>query len=187
MTDILLKFSSLLMAMGLFCLSCRTSFSYPLGTDTKVNKPLACPRNFVMVSGSHFCVAKYEMKREGLDNAVAAAEGSPWVNLTREKAIHLCKKMGAGFDLISNNQWQALAQEIEQTPENWRDGPAVGSGAIQRDIQTIIQARPYHQLSWIREKEPTPFPPVTLFGMLPAMFGNGCKITIFKDTKMITS
>ena len=85
-----------------------------------------------MVSDSRFCVAKYEMKKDGLDNAVSTAAGSPWVNLTREKAIHLCKKMGAGFDLIFNDEWQTLARDIEQTPENWRGGPVVGSGAIQR-------------------------------------------------------
>lgn len=42
-----------------------------------------------------------------------------------------CAKLGKGYKLISNNQWQTIARNIEQVAENWSDG-IVGSGALNR-------------------------------------------------------
>lgn len=96
----------------------------------QVDPPLSCPANFVFVSANSvvvanadFCVAKYEMKvlgeQEGdrdYDPSLRAESrmtGIPWTNIQREQAVAECQELGAGYDLISNPQWQAMAREIE--------------------------------------------------------------------------
>lgn len=98
-----------------------------------VNK-FNCPANYIPVpkkenySDLSFCVSKYEMK-ENLDNNLpeSTPSGMPWVNITRDNAILKCQNLGIGFDLISNDQWQILARNIENVPQNWDSG-VVGGG-----------------------------------------------------------
>ena len=94
-----------------------------------------CPAHFVLAAGSSaldvepFCVAKYEMKIVGEDDgdqdyddgyeAESRAGGTPWKNLNQEQAQTECQAMGAGYDLISNAEWMALAYEIEDHEDNW--------------------------------------------------------------------
>ena len=91
-----------------------------------------CPENFVLVpprdgyANKEFCVAKYEMKNDGRGHAISQAAGLPYTNITRDNAIDKCQDMGLGYDLISNDEWQALAQNIELVPGNWA-GAIVGS------------------------------------------------------------
>lgn len=95
-----------------------------------------CPPDYVRVPlntavgvSADFCVAKYEMKNNGSGHAVSQAQGLPWVSIDRVEAIARCREIGAGYDLISNAQWQAVARSIESTPSNWSTR-AVGSGSL---------------------------------------------------------
>jgi len=45
----------------------------------------------------------------------------------------------AGYHLITNWEWMAIARDIEQVPENWTGG-AVGSGMIKRGNVGISDA-----------------------------------------------
>ena len=84
-----------------------------------------------MISMSAFCVAKYEMKSR-LGQAVSQDEGMPWVMINRDHSIMVCKDMGENYDLISNDEWQVLARNIESVPKNW-DQSLVGSvGGLNR-------------------------------------------------------
>lgn len=99
---------------------------------------LQCPTNFVAVpprmpySSKGFCVAKYEMKIQGNNvgntayNSTFVPEsrlsGTPWVNLNRVQAINECQSLGVGYSLISNAQWQTIAQNVEMNQNNWTSG-----------------------------------------------------------------
>lgn len=91
-------------------------------------EPQKCPEGMVMVP-SHkgyvrttFCVAKYEMKRDKEGRAVSAPDALPWVRINRLEAQTKCQEKGMGFDLISNDEWQALASNIESVAHNWARG-----------------------------------------------------------------
>ena len=121
-----------------------------------------CPTGFVGVPNDatyatgDFCVAKYEMKAtDGAGNLIAGGngdlaydntyvpesrcDGTPWQNVTRQEASDECDSLGADYRLIDNDQWQAVARNVERTPTNWHatalsggaDGE-VGNGMIPR-------------------------------------------------------
>ena len=106
-----------------------------------------CPTNFIAIparspySSLGFCVAKFEMKIQGQSNgniAYSAAnvaesrpDGTPWVNVTRSQAISECQALGAGYDLITNAQWQTIAQNVELKNTNWTSN-SVGSEMMYR-------------------------------------------------------
>ncbi|UXR64138.1 hypothetical protein EZJ49_13810 [Bdellovibrio bacteriovorus] len=96
----------------------------------------SCPENYVYVpspAGSPppgFCVAKYEMKDVG-SVATSQAGGSPWGGISRDDAAAACQALGADYDLISNTQWNQLAQNLASVSSNWSSG-AVTSGALNR-------------------------------------------------------
>ncbi len=97
------------------------SFSVPDTTNVKTTQ---CPTGFIPVpplnpyTTSLFCVAKYEMKKV---NNVATSQAAelPWVNISRNTSITTCSSLGAGYDLISNAQWQTIARNIESVTFNW--------------------------------------------------------------------
>jgi hypothetical protein len=75
-----------------------------------------------------FCVAKYEMKNQA-GIAVSTATDAVWNNVTHPNAISACQALGAGYELISNEQWMAIARNIEQNAVNWSSG-VVNSGSL---------------------------------------------------------
>ena len=89
-----------------------------------------CPDNFValpLLDGytSHgFCVAKYEMKldTDSISSLASKATGTPIVNVSKSSAVNQCQLLGAGYDLITNDEWQTLARNIELVPGNWGGG-----------------------------------------------------------------
>ena len=94
-----------------------------------------CPAGFVAVpflagyTSTSFCVAKYEMKRDSATGAaVSEASGIPWTRVFRQSAITKCQEMGSGHDLITNDEWQTLARNIEGVASNWGEG-TVGSAS----------------------------------------------------------
>ncbi len=99
-----------------------------------------CPENFVAVPGlagysAGFCVSKYEMKQvDGTGQAISQPKTAPWNNLTHATALAACRAMGEGYDLITNDEWQVLARNIEFVRWNW-SGRTIGSaGGINRGI-----------------------------------------------------
>lgn len=112
-----------------------------------------CPQGFVSVpllegyTTHSFCVAKYEIKIDDSDHFVSQAEGAPYVHVNRNKAIANCASMGEGYDLITNDEWQAIARNIEQVDSNWQQG-IVGSGVLNKGYsgqfttQTALAASP---------------------------------------------
>jgi hypothetical protein len=96
----------------------------------------SCPTGYVGVPAvlpytpRYFCVSKYEMKKDpDGSTAVAAPTGSPWVSITRDNARAACQGLGVNYDLISNEQWQAIVRNIAGVASNWSSG-TVASGAL---------------------------------------------------------
>jgi hypothetical protein len=64
---------------------------------------------------------QYGGPTDGLFRAVSAAEGQPWVYIRRGEngaatgagAIEACQALGAGYDLLTNAEWQTIARDIE--------------------------------------------------------------------------
>jgi len=96
-----------------------------------------CPTGYVGVPAllpytvRYFCVAKYEMKNDGYGTAVSQAALTPWVSIDRPSARSKCQALGAGYDMISNDQWQTIARNIAGTASNWSSG-MVASGELNR-------------------------------------------------------
>ena len=98
----------------------------------------------------YFCVAKYEMKKDEISGqAISQAARAPWVNIERDAAIEACQAIGtktengedgeyresipdtktSKYDLINNDEWIAIALNIEKTGSNWQKGDQ-GAGAV---------------------------------------------------------
>jgi len=102
---------------------------------TVINNTFICPDNFVGVSplngytSQSFCAMKYEASLDSSGNAVSAAV-VPFKNsdsLDRTEITRLCTNNG--FDLISNDEWQTIARNIESVETNWGNsqvGDALG-------------------------------------------------------------
>ncbi|MFW5746103.1 MAG: hypothetical protein ACOCWQ_00965 [Nanoarchaeota archaeon] len=109
-----------------------SSFSCPDGY-------VAVPGGFVLADGStvdDFCVMKYEAKNVG-GVATSQAAGTPWVSITQTDAIANCTALGDGYDLISDQQWMVLAENILNTPINdlnaSASGPQLSNGRSSMD------------------------------------------------------
>ena len=103
--------------------------------STTVTNDFICPTNFVAVPAltgytvNSFCVMKYEAKKDGSDNAISQASGRPYVDINRTDSITACQNMGSGYDLMTNDEWQTLARNIELVPSNWSTNN-VGTGSL---------------------------------------------------------
>ncbi|MFA5917156.1 MAG: type II secretion system protein [Candidatus Gracilibacteria bacterium] len=141
--------------------------------------PASCPDGFIAVPGNiefnqpGFCVMKYEASYNtpyNLDVTVPDVEtdnytaskidvvskvgGYAITKITQGEAINLCKSMGKGYHLITNDEWMTIARDIEQESNNW-SGNSVGSGFIYngRSNNTTMGCDGYaNDLSWA---EPT--------------------------------
>ncbi len=95
-----------------------------------------CPTGYVRVpnnstyTSADFCVSKYIASQSG-STALSVAGVAPWVNISQSAAVTTCKANGARYDLISNAEWQTVAQNIEGVAANWSGG-AVNSGQLSR-------------------------------------------------------
>jgi formylglycine-generating enzyme required for sulfatase activity len=77
---------------------------------------------------TYFYVMQYQARNNG-GVPTSTGNGLPWTNISQLDAIQ--KSKDAGYHLITNWEWMAIARDIEQVPENWTGG-AVGSGMIKR-------------------------------------------------------
>lgn len=104
---------------------------------------ISCPTNFIEVpanppyTSSGLCVAKYEMKVSYNDNTPvndgrgvtyldvslykpeSRPSGTPWTRLTFSEVQSECLSMGAGYRLIKNQEWDAIANDIINQTSNW--------------------------------------------------------------------
>ncbi len=134
--------------------SYNAAYQYTAGATATGIPGIICPTNYLAVGpntdvlvSDAFCVSKYEMKILGDDNgnqgysaaftADSRVSGTPWVNIDRDQSITECQALGAGYDLITNAQWQAVAREIELTQVagtylNWSNGSTAGVNALNR-------------------------------------------------------
>jgi len=93
-----------------------------------------CPGGYLLVTGNpdlatrDFCVARFEMKERG-GKAASRAAGKPWMQVSRDQAVALCAALGPGYALISNDEWQTIARDIEAVGANWSSGQP-GSGSL---------------------------------------------------------
>ena len=58
--------------------------------------------------------------------ATSRAEGRPWGRIFRDTAITKCTDLGQDYGLMTNDEWQTVARDIELIPGNW-GGEQVGS------------------------------------------------------------
>ncbi len=70
--------------------------------------------------------------------------GAPWTYISRDNAVNLCRTQqmqylgsmpdtsaSAGYQLVSNTQWQVAARDIATTGANW-SGNTIGTGVLNR-------------------------------------------------------
>jgi len=75
-----------------------------------------------------FCVDKYEAKNPGSSgDAVSEAAGTPWVSITQYDAREECIR--AGKHLITEQEWLAIAHNVEDVGWNW-DGGVAGTNQM---------------------------------------------------------
>lgn len=111
------------------------SLSFTAPNTASVNVTFNCPTGYVAIlplspyTTSQFCVAKYEMK-----NATGVATSQPtgtlWVSINRANSITACTNLGAGYNLISNAQWQTIARNLELVGFNWATGTVGNAGGM---------------------------------------------------------
>lgn len=103
---------------------------------TGTSGALSCPSGFVVVEGDSdfgtrdFCVMKHEAKMVSGD-ITATYANTPKVSISYYDAKKECSSMGAGYDLMDNDEWMTVAAQAALISSNWSGG-AVGSGNLYR-------------------------------------------------------
>lgn len=62
---------------------------------------------------------------------ISVAEGKPWRQITLSDAKAACQSRGSKYDLISNEEWMAVGEDVIFQNENWSGG-SVDSGTLKR-------------------------------------------------------
>ena len=120
------------------------SGTYATQASESVTNNFTCPENFVGVPSltgyttNSFCVMKYEAKNAGAattsdttdDTPVSQAASTPWVNINRNDSITECTDLGGKYDLITNDEWQSIARNIELVSSNWANGSVGNAGGL---------------------------------------------------------
>lgn len=88
-----------------------------------------------------FQVGQYACTQGEDDKATVTAEGAPWVRINFEEAKAACDN--AGFQLITELQWLAIAHDAAAQACNWTKGE-VGAGKLFRSIRkgNVSHAQP---------------------------------------------
>ncbi|CAE80162.1 hypothetical protein AB1A81_10735 [Bdellovibrio bacteriovorus] len=111
----------------------------PMGnySSTLTNNFVAfsCPPDFVYVHNagivaSPFCIGQYEAKNDGSARPRFIADHVP-ESLSNMGAVSRCSSLGAGYDLVTNSEWRAVADLIAKQAGNWASG-TYGSGLLHR-------------------------------------------------------
>ena len=132
-------------------ISVTADHSTPIGEDAtqasqSITNNFICPEDFVGVPSltgyttNSFCVMKYEAKNAGAattgdatdDTPVSRAAGTPWVSINRDSSITKCTDIddNGKYDLITNDEWQSVARNIELVGSNWANGSVGDAGGL---------------------------------------------------------
>lgn len=76
-----------------------------------------------------FAVGVYLCSKGGDGRAVVTAEGKPWTRITYAEAIQACAD--AGYELLTESQWLALAWTVCRYPDNWTGHAAENCSVLQ--------------------------------------------------------
>lgn len=117
---------------------------------------ITCPTGFINVPNRNLCVAQYEMsydettpsdvtgwtdwntrKYNVSKTPVSMPDRLPVTEITQPQAITSCESMGARYHLITNDEWMAVARNIENNPNNWSNG-MTWSGYISNGVSNEI-------------------------------------------------
>jgi len=79
-----------------------------------------------------FMVGQYAASQSDDGKAIIVADQKPWVNINYHKALEACK--AAGYSMITELQWLALAHNVVNVDANWTKGK-VGEGKLFRGIR----------------------------------------------------
>jgi formylglycine-generating enzyme required for sulfatase activity len=79
-----------------------------------------------------FRVGQYVCTQGADGRAAVTAEGTPWVRINFEEAKAAC--LAAGYALITERQWLAIAHQVAQLPINWNSG-VVGKGRLAQGLR----------------------------------------------------
>jgi hypothetical protein len=94
-----------------------------------------CPQNYILVPALSgyttvdFCVAKYEAK-QAYTLGVSVPQNLPWTGISRSDARAACEANGTKYKLITNDQWQTIARNIEGQKDNWSGQATVGDAYV---------------------------------------------------------
>jgi formylglycine-generating enzyme required for sulfatase activity len=88
-----------------------------------------------------FQVGQYVCAQGDDGQAVVTPEGAPWVNINYAEAKEACQK--AGYQLLTESQWLAIAWNASQQDINWTGGK-VGEGDLFQGLRndTVNGAMP---------------------------------------------
>ena len=90
------------------------------------------PSDSAVGANNEFCVMRTEAKDVATYPASVTA-GAPWVNIDPTDARAACYSLNTlnsvsnKYDLIANQEWMAIARDIEAQPSNWSNG-TIGMG-----------------------------------------------------------
>ena len=120
-----------------------------------------CPRNYISVpklagyTVRDFCISKWEQ--------ALANKKKPHTSVTPSTARSNCKNLtsqvAGSFDLISNDQWQTLARNIEGVSKNWKDntpGTQLNQGLIIPQKGEILSASSLNPLPSSEQEKNNP-------------------------------
>lgn len=79
-----------------------------------------------------FKVGQYAASKSDEGKAIITASRKPWVNINFHNAKQAC--IDAGYQLITETQWLAIAHNVVNVDANWTKGK-VGSGKLFRGIR----------------------------------------------------
>jgi len=79
-----------------------------------------------------FQVGQYAASKSSDGKAVITADGKPWTSINFENAKQAC--LDAGYSLITETQWLAIAHNVVNVDANWTKGK-VGEGKLFRGIR----------------------------------------------------
>lgn len=111
----------------------------PAATDLFITVPEVTLPNGTIVP--NFRVGQYVCTQGGDGKAAVTAEGTPWVRINFEEAKAAC--FAAGYVLITELQWLAIAHDAARQDCNWTKGK-VGEGKLFRGIRNwnVSSAQP---------------------------------------------
>jgi hypothetical protein len=93
-----------------------------------------------------FNVGKYACSKSDIDTAIITADRKPWHSINFHDAKQAC--IDAGYSLITELQYLAIAHQIVNQNENWTGGK-VGEGEVYRGIHkgNLNEAQDGHYVS----------------------------------------